>query len=127
MTNPATIAAQIAESLREDREEGKRHGETVASSEAVRACQTLAGTIAELLSDPPEGLKWAAFGEKGGGVALVLQSSKTDRRVDFPFRIDKPGIVHAVCIDEDLNAETVPVAIRHASVIRGLAEWVANE
>lgn len=125
MTDSDTIAARIAESLREDREEGLLYGETVASPAAVRVCQTVAAAMMELLADPPAEFKWEAFGEEGGA-ALVLRSSKTDRRVDFLIRTDKPDIVNAVFIDEGMNARTVPVAVGHVSMIRYLAEWVAG-
>ena len=121
-----TIAARIAESLQGDREEGIEHGEDVANDAAIRICKRLAGTMLSLLAHPPAGFKWAVFGEQEGGASLVLRSSVTDRRVDFVIRPGKLVAVYAVSIDEYLNAKTVPVAVDHASVIRELAEWVAN-
>lgn len=120
------IPIQIERSLWEDRDEGAEHGEDVASDAAVHICKRLAGAMLTLLARPPKGFTWVVFGEEEGGVTLALRSSVTDRRVDFPICPGKPDVVHAVCIDENLNARTVPVAVGHNSTIRGLAEWVAG-
>ena len=121
------IPRRIQRSLWEDRAEGVRHDEDVASDAAVAICRRLAGAMLTLLAHPPKGFTWATFGESEGGAALVLRSSVTDRRVDFVIRPGKPDILCTVCVDEHLRTRTVPIAVGHVSAIRKLAEWVAGE
>lgn len=120
------IPSRIERSLREDRDEGVEHDEDVANDAAVAICMTLGGAIRTLLAHPPGGFKWAAFGEAGGNACLVLQSSVTDRRVDFVIRPGKPEVVYAVSIDEILTAQRTSMTVEDVALIRKFGEWVAG-
>ncbi len=113
---------EIEATLREDREEGVRHGEVCASEPALATCRRIAVKIAPWLA-PSSGLKWAAFGEDTGGASLVLRSELTDRRVDFTISGDGLDIL-AVRIDENLTARSVPLAVDDRSSLRETAAWV---
>ena len=93
-----------------------------ASDLAVDRCKRIATHIQEWLA-PSSGLKWAAFGEETGSVSLVLRSVVTDRRVDF--RISPDGLkVSAICIDAELAATLVPIALDDRNALRERAAWV---
>lgn len=134
MPDSDTIAAKIAESLREDREEGLEHDEVVASDGAVAACQQVGRCFARLLKSAP-GLKWAAFGETGGGASFVMRSEVTDRRVDFGVSADGKcaRIIQVSRKGSTVKVSQCPIFLPlvvtslRSSSTRSLAEWVAGE
>ncbi|UCC30257.1 MAG: hypothetical protein JSU86_18915 [Phycisphaerales bacterium] len=116
------ILDEIESTLLEDREEGLLHGEACASEPALATCRGLAVKIAPWLARS-SGLKWAAFGEDEGGVSLVLRSLTTNRRADFRILGDGRHI-SAICIDEYLSAESIPLALDDRTSLRERAAWV---
>ena len=116
----STISETIEISLREDREEALQHGEVCANDGAVEACKEIATFLGTRL-DPP--MKWAAFGEDGGGVTLVLRLR--DRRVDF--RISPNGRnVKLISIDEHMKALTGSFRADNYDSLETQAWWVGQ-
>jgi len=117
------VLADIKKSLLEDREEGREHGEIVADDAAIATCELVAAEIADWLANPPEGFKWAASGNDGGGVELVCHSKSSKRRVSFQIPAD--GLtIRAHTIDEHMKQESSAVATADAGALRAKVEWV---
>lgn len=119
-----TVLAKIDAALREDREEAILHGTIPLGDLAWTACKSLATPLAPMLAWTPD-LKWAVFGEDSGVVSLVLQSSATDRRVEFTISADGAQI-SAIRLDNDLRVKHLPLALDDDRGIRESAWWVHN-
>ncbi len=120
-----SLLETIEAELLEDREEGLLHGEVVANEVAVKACQNV-GSVVYAQLKPPN--KWAAFGEDGGGVTLVIWSPNTDRRVDF--RISQDGtqvvVIRTWLLDEHLEVSSDSLRADEWQVLSGHAKWVSE-
>jgi hypothetical protein len=111
-------------SLHDDRKEGLAYGEVCSADSAVATCKRIAIQFAPQIV-LNSSLKWAAFGEDGGSVSLVLRSLDTGRRVDFRISADGRHI-SAISIDEHMTAKSVPVSAEDGNVLRERAAWVNN-
>ncbi len=118
------VLDEIDACLREDRDEGLLYGELCASEPAVDTCKRIASHIVTWLLFSA-GLQWAAFGEDGGSVALVLRSPITDRRADF--RISADGrTISVISINEHITAKSAPVSVDDSIALRETAAWVTS-
>lgn len=112
----------IETSVLEDREDGVGYGELCSNAAAVETCKRLARKISPLMVLRP-GLNWAAFGEDGGCVVLVLNSSITRRRVDFRVSADGQDI-SAISVDENMATNSSTVSAEDEDDLREKAAWV---
>lgn len=116
------LVRRIQTNLDEDVIDAAASGETAPSSDAIKACLRLARRLSPRVALAP-GLRFAAFTEEDGVVALVLHSLATDRRLTC--RIAQNGATASVHrIDENMESMHGELLTDTESAPRELAEWV---
>lgn len=115
---------RIRDHLDQDVEDAADAGERAPSKAVRETCLSLARYVARIAVLDPL-LKAAAFSEDDGGIAFVLQSLVTDRRLDF--RLHENGDqIKAIMIDENMKSTSVEFAPDDTDRARELTEWVTR-
>lgn len=115
---------RVEQAFMEDVEEVRDDGGDAPTDEAIRKGVDLARRIAAHVAFQI-GLRSAGFVEDTGTVSIVLQSARTDRRLNF--RICRSGS-HLVVdrIDEHMVFDRVEVPMNDSGAVRELIAWVTE-
>ncbi len=109
-------------SLLEDREEARQHGEAGPTDAAIATCMGIMGRVSPFVLMSSR-VTWAAFGEGDGSVSLVARSLATNRRADFCISPDGLS-VSVVCIDARLTTTITPLPLNDVKRLDGITQWV---
>lgn len=116
------LVRRIQTNLDEDVVDATASSDLAPSPDAVKACLWLAEHISPRVALAP-GIRFAAFTEDDGVVALVLHSLATDRRLTC--RVSQNGATTSVHrIDENMKSLQGELITDFESTPRELAEWV---
>lgn len=120
------ILDEVEATLLEDREEGVLHGEMCAGDAAVATCKCIAIHVASWIILGSPNVRWAAFGEDGGGACFVLRSIASNRRVDFRISPDGKSIT-AIRVNEHLVTESLHLQRNNRRQFQEIAAWVHGQ